>query len=294
MSENISVSNNVPIPTIPWYQRLFGLKYLADIHSLILIVIALFLIYFPQFYPINPYLIVPWILICSWFCTKAALVNHNHQHCATFVYQPLNWILDLCITACIGYAACDICIPHNQNHHRYHGTSEDWMGVHIGGTGYGWTRLMRYMLKATFIMKKIQAKSPDVERSASLQRKLWAQRVFLFLLIGFLLWHNWLNFLLFMSIPCLIAYKRLMDYNHLMHDGCDLSSIETCTYNYVGKLENWLHLNVGFHTAHHMKPGLHWSLLPKFHDEIKHKIPEQYIYHSALIFYIRYLFSKKV
>jgi fatty acid desaturase len=38
---------------------------------------------------------------------------------------------------------------------------------------------------------------------------------------------------------------------------------------------NYLTGNLGYHTAHHYKQGLHWSKLPALHDEIVHKIPDE-------------------
>ena len=38
--------------------------------------------------------------------------------------------------------------------------------------------------------------------------------------------------------------------------------------NHIGRVLNWCLFNNGFHTAHHMRPGLHWSELPDFHREI--------------------------
>ena len=29
---------------------------------------------------------------------------------------------------------------------------------------------------------------------------------------------------------------------------------------------NWIYINIGFHSAHHLRPGVHWSLLPDLHN----------------------------
>jgi fatty acid desaturase len=31
---------------------------------------------------------------------------------------------------------------------------------------------------------------------------------------------------------------------------------------------NWIFFNNGLHTAHHLRPGLHWSRLRAFHEEV--------------------------
>ncbi|HEV2852180.1 MAG TPA: fatty acid desaturase [Thermoanaerobaculia bacterium] len=33
--------------------------------------------------------------------------------------------------------------------------------------------------------------------------------------------------------------------------------------------------NSGYHTAHHVKPGLHWSRLPEFHRQLRDRIPAE-------------------
>jgi len=40
-------------------------------------------------------------------------------------------------------------------------------------------------------------------------------------------------------------------------------------------LFNFLTGNLGYHTAHHYKQGLHWSKLPELHASIAHRIPPQ-------------------
>jgi fatty acid desaturase len=43
--------------------------------------------------------------------------------------------------------------------------------------------------------------------------------------------------------------------------------------NVVHRVYNFWTGNLGFHTAHHYKPGVHWSKLPELHAQIADKIP---------------------
>ena len=47
--------------------------------------------------------------------------------------------------------------------------------------------------------------------------------------------------------------------------------------NYVGGLHNKLTGNLGYHTAHHYRQGVHWSKLPELHESIADKIPEEFV-----------------
>jgi fatty acid desaturase len=48
--------------------------------------------------------------------------------------------------------------------------------------------------------------------------------------------------------------------------------------NRENRIYNLLTGNLGLHTAHHKRPGLHWSLLPVLHEEIRAEIPEGQIF----------------
>mgnify|MGYP000123740735 FL=1 len=45
-------------------------------------------------------------------------------------------------------------------------------------------------------------------------------------------------------------------------------------------LPSW---NLGYHTAHHMLPGIHWSQLPQLHDKIRPRIPDHLITDNVLL-----------
>ena len=69
----------------------------------------------------------------------------------------------------------------------------------------------------------------------------------------------------FAAAECAVCYGRM--------------GVSTQSY---GALNHWLMLvlniltgNLGYHTAHHLRPGLHWSKLPAFHARIADKIPAE-------------------
>ncbi|KAL1500290.1 hypothetical protein AB1Y20_012957 [Prymnesium parvum] len=57
--------------------------------------------------------------------------------------------------------------------------------------------------------------------------------------------------------------------NFLQHDGCEIDPAHdgfNHARNFTGWFFNYIFLNNGYHTIHHMKPGLHWSVLPAHHQ----------------------------
>ncbi len=62
-------------------------------------------------------------------------------------------------------------------------------------------------------------------------------------------------------------------YDH--HAGLPTNDDFTSSYNVMNTAYNIMTGNLGYHTAHHYKQGVHWSELPRLHEQIKHKIPEE-------------------
>jgi fatty acid desaturase len=77
---------------------------------------------------------------------------------------------------------------------------------------------------------------------------------------------NWKCALLFVFLPHQYAAWGIVGTNYFQHDGCDEGHPYNHSRNFIGKGINWLLFNNGYHGAHHMKPNLHWSLLPKYHS----------------------------
>jgi fatty acid desaturase len=70
---------------------------------------------------------------------------------------------------------------------------------------------------------------------------------------------------MFVWIPHLWANWGIVSINFIQHDGCDEAHPVNHSRTFIGPLINWLTFNNGYHTIHHMEPGLHWSLLPAEH-----------------------------
>lgn len=64
-------------------------------------------------------------------------------------------------------------------------------------------------------------------------------------------------------------------YDH--HAGLNTENEFEASFNNVNRWYNLFTGNLGYHTAHHYKQGLHWSKLPQLHEKIKDKIPDELI-----------------
>jgi beta-carotene hydroxylase len=73
-------------------------------------------------------------------------------------------------------------------------------------------------------------------------------------------------------MPWLGAQLMLVGVNLLQHQDCDIDSEYNHSRNVTGFPANWILLNNGYHTAHHLRPSLHWSLLPEYHRH--HVVPK--------------------
>ena len=73
-------------------------------------------------------------------------------------------------------------------------------------------------------------------------------------------------------IPGLFGKWSIISVNLLQHDGCLNPDDKphgkyNFARNFTGPLLNWFTCNNGYHTVHHLNPGLHWSRLPAAHEK---------------------------
>jgi fatty acid desaturase len=68
----------------------------------------------------------------------------------------------------------------------------------------------------------------------------------------------------------------LLGANYLQHARTPGATVSTQSRNFLGGV-NAAWFNIGYHTAHHASPRLHWSLLPARHRALASAIPPELV-----------------
>lgn len=204
----------------------------------------------------------PKIGICSW--------NHHHQHLATFHQTWMNRVLEFIYTFHTGITSNAWVLHHVLGHHiNYLDQTKDesaWMrrdGQKMGEIEYtlniaatGYLRAFKVGLRH----KKYLSAFLGVGSISAV-------------ILGFMAYYRPIPALMVFAIPMVGGYLVTCWHTYCHHAGLDTDDHFQASHNIMHRWYNIFTGNLGFHTAHHVKPGLHWSKLPEFHASIADKIP---------------------
>lgn len=188
------------------------------------------------------------------------------MHVKTFGYDGANFVFDLILTLVRGASCIFIDIIHSQ-HHKYEGRAEDWFTPSNEGQGNSFLRMWTYIKTTAKRFKQGGATKYEVQ-GQKFMKVLWAERMVLLLFVLFCLMMSPSKFFLFVLIPWLFGNFFLVLTNLFFHKGADPEEKINVSVNFINPLENVLFFNGGFHTAHHLRPGAHWSELPNIHRQL--------------------------
>ncbi|MBJ21326.1 MAG: fatty acid desaturase [bacterium] len=253
------------------------LRYRADRRS-VSFVLGMFALHALAFFLAPPWLaaicLVP-LAIGSMFI---AAINHHHQHFNTFRSPWLNRIYELVLALQTGISPFGWVLHHNLGHHRNYlnqpphpePDESNWTrpdGSQMGRVEYTIDLILNHQLD----IFRVGWKYPKFLRAFLLMK------IPLYVIIAVALYINPVNAFLVLLIPSFIAlcHTSWATYEH--HAGHYPTDHYDASMNRKNAIFNFLTCNLGLHTAHHLRPGVHWSLLPKLHEEIENRIPPEMI-----------------
>lgn len=218
----------------------------------------------------NPWLLVVYWLLMIWPKGVICAWNHHHQHSPTFKSTLLNRCLELIYALHTGVTA-KLWVLHHVlgHHHNYLDQNKDesrWQrknGSQMGRIEYTFNVALTAYYRGYIVGKK---------HPRPFKIFLISTVITLFLVV-LLFWYRPLPATFCFILPMIssLLFTAWATYAH--HAGLDVDNIFEASYNNISPVYNLLTGNLGYHTAHHYKQGVHWSRLPELHEKIKDQIP---------------------
>jgi fatty acid desaturase len=209
---------------------------------------------------------LPLLALACCFSFLNAVVVHNHLHKGIFKSKTLNRWLRLVLSFGSLYPVSANVAAHNLVHHHFDDDGQpDWADPHNVSFRWNLLNLLHFPNVAgpnTFAGVTRWAKTT---RQRDFRRQYRLEQVFAFGVTGILLALDFWTTLFFVLIPQLWGARCILRINLIQHDGCDVASEWNHSRNFVGRAFNWIMCNNGYHTIHHNRAGLHWSVLADVH-----------------------------
>jgi fatty acid desaturase len=246
------------------------LRYRADLRTLAFV--AWYYVLLALFWVTDP---GPWwvtvlaVLTLGFFSWIVAVITHNTVHCPMFHSRTLNRLFQIVLTVGYGHPVSAYVPGHNLSHHAFTQGPRDVMRT--TKLRYRWN-VLNLLLFLPTVSGAIMRNDAKFCRAMMADRPRWFRQLLLELAVFVavsvsLLVLDWRKFLVWFYIPHVMAAVGIIGINYLQHDGCDPDSEYNHSRNFGGAVFGWLTFNNGYHTIHHMDPGLHWSLAPAAHAE---------------------------
>lgn len=204
------------------------------------------------------------------FSAMPGSIAHNHHHVLTFTRPGLNRFYEILLFLETGVLPYAWTIHHNLGHHKdYLDQSRDPANWQLPD-GRVMSRVRYDVVGALRIYPEIFRIGRDYPELFR-RFKLWSTVALAAL--GVFLALDPVKALLLFVAPMPIMYLGLMDNTYMQHSDLDTRSEFTASRNSTSRLYNLISWNLGYHTAHHMKPNVHWSRLPALYAELESQIP---------------------
>lgn len=224
------------------------------------------------------------------FSAMPGSISHNHHHVPTFMRPWMNRIYEVMLFLEVGIPPYAWTIHHNIGHHKDYLDQEKDPANWRLPDGSVMSRIRYDIVGALRIypeIRKIGRHYPELYR----RFRIWTGVAVL--VLGVFILMDPVKALLLFVAPMPFMYLGLLDNTYMQHSDLDTRSELTASRNTSSRLYNFISWNLGYHTAHHMKPHLHWSRLPGFHAQIESSIPAGMKCDSVLLSACSYRHSRQ-
>lgn len=254
------------------------LRYKADIKTLIyaFLTTALFVIQW-KVTGFNPFI----YFVYLFFSIAVAVITHNHNHVQIWKNKVMNVLTDWWLTVFYGFPVFAWIPTHNKNHHKLNNRIGDYTITYRFSEKNNMVTLLTYPTISGFYQQKaIREYLKELWKNKRSRFFLCvSQYGILVLWIAAALFLDWKKALLFVVIPQQVSLFSVLIFNYVQHVHANEESEYNHSRNFTGLL-NFMLFNNGYHTIHHDKAGLHWSVTPVEHKKIEHLIDESLIERS--------------
>jgi fatty acid desaturase len=200
---------------------------------------------------------------------QGAVQNHNAVHCPVFKKRWMNRAYQVVLTLIYGHPSSSYVPGHNLGHHKATDTPKDAMRTSKARFRLNILNIVLFIL---LVAKSVAAADSSYAKAMRKRHPIWFRQLAmemgtLVTISAALLYLDWKLALLLWFFPHIYAQWGITGINLLQHDGCDIQSEYNHSRNFVNPLLNILAFNNGYHTIHHIRPGLHWSLARDAHEK---------------------------
>lgn len=255
-----------------------------------LVILAIFGVQLFTFFFVESLLVVAAIMLgLLSISAMPGSISHNHHHVPTFLRPWMNRWYEVILFLEVGIPPYAWTLHHNLGHHRDYLDQEKDPANWRLADGSVMSRVRYDIVGSLRIYPeiwRIGRQHPELFR----RFKRWS--LISLAVLGVFLMLDPVKALLLFVAPMPIMYLGLLDNTYMQHSDLDTDSEFTASRNSTSRLYNFISWNLGYHTAHHMKPHLHWSRLPQWHAQIEQRIPDGMKCNSVLLSACAYRHSR--
>lgn len=271
------------------------LRHLADLRTLaylglmIVIFTVLWIFGFNADGSLNVGVSAPLLTVLCLLAIANAVISHNHNHAPIFRKRWANLLVGCVISFFYGFPSFSWIPTHNQNHHQMNNRPGDYSITTRPRRRVGIVGAMLYPVVTSFT--QVRLIPPFLGRCWRDNRFIFwramAEYLVFFGIMIALFAVDWRKALLFAVLPQQVGIFFIQHLNYLQHIETDAGSSKGHSRNFTGAVLNTFLFNNGYHTVHHTKPGLHWSLTRAAHAGVKNDVPKHLLVENIFTYWLR-------